>query len=270
MQILKALFRTCHPLPSLAVTAMFAALIVRAAPHGLGPAAAVPAVLLGELSIGWSNDYFDAARDAMAGRTDKPIVAGAISQRTVLVAGVTAVAASVVLAFSINTACGTVDLIQMAAGWFYNAGLKITPVSGVAYAVGFGLIPEFATSTAPGVPAARPAIVMAAALLGVGGHLANALPDLDGDRVAGVRGLPNVLADRFGAGAVRVIAVLLLLGASGFLAFSGSAWLWLGFTLSAVLAWLGLSAEGRAPFLAALAIAGIDVAMFVLGGVPLS
>ena len=270
MPILKALFRTCHPLPSLAVTAMFAALIARAAPHGTGPVAAIAAVLLGELSIGWSNDYFDAPRDAMAGRTDKPIVNGTISQRAVLAAAVVAVAASVVLAFSVNTACGTVDVAQMAAGWFYNAGLKITPVSGVAYAVGFGLIPEFATSTAPGVPAARPAVLIAAALLGVGGHLANALPDLDGDRVAGVRGLPNVLADRFGAGAVRIIAVLLLLGASGFLALSGSPWLWLGFALAALLAWLGLSGEGRAPFLAALAIAGIDVVMFVLGGVPLS
>jgi 4-hydroxybenzoate polyprenyltransferase len=270
MPILKALFHTCHPLPSLAVTAMFAALIVQAAPSGIGPAAAIPAVLLGEMSIGWSNDYFDAARDAMAGRTDKPIVSGAISQRTVLIAGIVAMTASVALAFSINSACGTVDLIQMAAGWFYNAGLKITPVSGLAYAVGFGLIPEFATSTAPGVPAARPSIVIAAALLGVGGHLANALPDLDADRIAGVRGLPNVLADRFGPGAVRIIAVLLLLGASGFLAFSGSPWLWLGFTLSAAIAWLGLSADGRAPFFAALAIAGIDVAMFVLGGVPLS
>ena len=78
MPILKALFRTCHPLPSLAVTAMFAALIVQAAPHGLGPAAAIPAVLLGEMSIGWSNDYFDAPRDAMAGRTDKPIVSGGV------------------------------------------------------------------------------------------------------------------------------------------------------------------------------------------------
>src|SRR6185312_15665572 len=105
MPMLKALFRTCHPLPSLAITAMFAALIVRAAPHGLGPAAAIPAVLLGEMSIGWSNDYFDALRDAMAGRTDKPIVSGAISQRTVLIAAVVAVLASIALAFSINAAC---------------------------------------------------------------------------------------------------------------------------------------------------------------------
>jgi 4-hydroxybenzoate polyprenyltransferase len=268
--ILKALFLTCHPLPSLAVTAMFTVLIARAAPHGIGPVAAIAAVLLGELSIGWSNDYFDAGRDAMAGRTDKPIVSGAIAQRTVLAAAVIAVAASVALAFSVNAACGTVDVAQMAAGWLYNAGLKITPVSGVAYAVGFGLIPEFATSTAPGIPAARPAVLIAAALLGVGGHLANALPDLDGDRVAGVRGLPNVLADRFGAGAVRIITILLLLGASGFLALSGSPWLWFGFAAAAVLAWLGLGGEGRAPFFAALAIAGIDVVMFVLGGVPLS
>lgn len=270
MPILKGLFRTCHPLPSLAVTAMFAALIVQAAPHGLGPAAAVPAVLLGELSIGWSNDYFDAARDAMAGRTDKPIVSGAISQRAVLIAAIVAVSASILLAFSINSACGTVNVVQMAAGWFYNAGLKITPVSGLAYAIGFGLIPEFATSTAPGIPAARPGVLAAAVLLGVGGHLANALPDLEGDRMAGVRGLPNVLADRFGAGTVRIITVLLLLGASGFLAIAGSPWLWLGFAAAALLAWLGISGEGRAPFLAALAIAGIDVAMFVLGGVPLS
>lgn len=268
--VLKALFRTCHPLPSLAITAMFAALIVQAAPHGLGPAAAVPAVLLGELSIGWSNDYFDAGRDAMAGRTDKPIVSGVISQRTVLIAAGVAVVASVLLAFSINTACGTVDLAQMGAGWFYNAGLKITPVSGLAYALGFGLIPEFATSTAPGVPAARPGVLAAAALLGLGGHLANALPDLEGDRMAGVRGLPNVLADRFGAGAVRVITVLLLLGASGFLAIAGSPWLWLGFAVAALVAWMGLSGAGRAPFFAALLIAGIDVAMFVLGDVPLS
>lgn len=270
MPILKALSRTCHPLPSLAITAMFAALIVQVAPHGIGPVAAIPAVLLGELSIGWSNDYFDAARDAMAGRTDKPIVSGAISQRTVLLAAAVAVTASVVLAFSVNSACGTVDLAQMGAGWLYNAGLKITPVSGLAYAIGFGLIPEYATSTAPGVPAARPGVLAAAALLGLGGHLANALPDLDGDRVAGVRGLPNVLADRFGPGAVRIITVLLLLGASGFLAVAGSPWLWLGFAIAALVAWMGISGGGRTPFFAALLIAGIDVAMFVLGDVPLS
>lgn len=267
---LKALFRTCHPLPSLAITAMFAALIVRAAPHGLGPAAAVPAVLAGELSIGWSNDYFDAERDRLAGRLDKPVAAGLISRRTVLVAAIVAVTLSLVLAFSINKAVGTIDGVQMSAGWFYNAGLKATPLSGFAYAVGFGLIPQFATATAPGVPAARASVLVAATLLGVGGHLANALPDLEADRIAGVRGLPNILAERFSVRTVRSAALVLLAGATGFLALAGTPWLWAGFGLCAAVAWWGMGEFGRKPFYAALAIAGIDVAVFVFGGVPLS
>jgi 4-hydroxybenzoate polyprenyltransferase len=270
MPMLKALFRTCHPLPSLAITAMFAALIVRAAPHGLGPGAAVPAVLLGELSIGWSNDYFDADRDRLAGRTDKPLATGEISKAVVLAAALTALTASVVLAYSINTAVGTVNVVQMLAGWFYNAGLKGTPLSGLTYAIGFGLIPEFATSTTPSVAAARPSVLIAAALLGVGGHLANALPDLEADRIAGVRGLPNVLAERFSVRTVRSAALSLLVGASGLLALAGMPWLWLGFAAAAAIGWWGLGRFGRKPFYAALAIAGIDVAVFVFGGVPLS
>ncbi|NUP45837.1 MAG: UbiA family prenyltransferase [Catenulispora sp.] len=270
MPMLKALFRTCHPLPSLAITAMFAALIVRAAPHGLGPGAAVPAVLLGELSIGWSNDYFDADRDRLAGRLDKPVAAGRISRRAVLTAAVIAVTLSLVLAFSINKAVGTIDGVQMLAGWFYNAGLKATPLSGLTYAVGFGLIPEFAAATAPGLPGARTSVLIAAALLGLGGHLANALPDLEADRVAGVRGLPNIMAERFSVRTVRSAALVLLVGASGFLALAGAPWLWAGFAVSAAVAWWGMGEFGRKPFYAALAIAGLDVAVFVFGGVPLS
>ena len=270
MPILKALFHTCHPLPSLAITAMFAALIVQAAPHGLGPGAAIPAVLLGELSIGWSNDYFDADRDALAGRRDKPIAAGDIPRTAVLAAAVAAVALSLVLAYSVNPATGTINLVQMGAGWFYNAGLKATPLSGLTYAVGFGLIPEFATSTAPAVGSARPSVLVAAALLGVGGHLANALPDLEADRVAGVRGLPNIMAERYSVRTVRSAALVLLVGASGFLALAGTPWLWLGFAAAAAVGWWGIGRFGRKPFYAALAIAGIDVAVFVFGGVPLS
>jgi len=38
------------------------------------------AVLLGQLSIGWQNDWTDAERDRAAGRADKPISAGEISR----------------------------------------------------------------------------------------------------------------------------------------------------------------------------------------------
>jgi 4-hydroxybenzoate polyprenyltransferase len=252
---------------------MIMVLVVRAAPHGVGPIAALPAVLTGELSIGWSNDYFDADRDSAAGRTDKPLVNGVISGKTVITAALAALAVCVVLSFVISPTTGVVNALMMAAGWGYNAGLKSTAASGLAYAVGFGLIPAFAASTAPGHPGARPWTLAAAALLGVGGHFANVLPDLAGDQVTGVRGLPQRVAERFGPTAVRLTALVLLLGATAIIAFApgSSGWpRWPGLGAAALLAGVGSRASGRTPFLAAIAIAGINVALFAFGGVELT
>ena len=61
---------SCHPLPTIAVTAISAGL---AALAGLSPARGalvVAAVFAGQLSIGWSNDAIDAARDR-ASRSDR-------------------------------------------------------------------------------------------------------------------------------------------------------------------------------------------------------
>ena len=54
----------------------------------------------------------------------------------------------------------------------------------------------------------------AAALVGLGAHFANVLPDLAADRATGVRGLPQQVAARWGPGAVRAVALVLLLSAS--------------------------------------------------------
>jgi 4-hydroxybenzoate polyprenyltransferase len=271
MTAVRALIRTSHPVPSLAITAMIMALVVHAAPHGFGPWAAAPTVLAGELSIGWSNDVCDADRDAAAGRTDKPLVNGDVSRGTVLTAALAALAVSLVLGFLINVPTGLVNAVMMAAGWSYNNGLKATAWSGLAYAVGFGLIPVFAAGTAPGHPAPRWGVVAAAALLGLGGHFANVLPDLAGDAATGVRGLPNLVAARCGAATVRTVAPALLLGASALIAAGGTAWwLWLGFALACGLAVAGLRAAGRVPFLAAMGIAAIGAASFVFGGIQLT
>ena len=50
-------------------------------------------------------------------------------------------------------------------------------------------------------------LIVAAALLGGGAHLLNAIPDLDADRVTGIRGLPQ----RLGARPSLILASLLLL-----------------------------------------------------------
>ena len=53
---LRALLIASHPGPSLAITAMATVLAAEAAPHGLGPVLTAPAMLAGQLSVGWSND----------------------------------------------------------------------------------------------------------------------------------------------------------------------------------------------------------------------
>ena len=269
-----ALIRTSHLGPSLAITGMTTLLVARAAPHGIGPVAVPFGVLAGELSIGWSNDVFDAGRDEAAGRTDKPIAAGQISSRAVAVAAGTALLVSVLLCFTVSVTTGVVNLVMMAAGWAYNAGLKSTLASGALYAVGFGLIPEFAASTLPGSPSARPWALAVAALLGLGAHFANVLPDLAGDRAAGVRGLPQRVAEAGGPALVRAVALVLLLGASAMIALApggGQRWAALaGFAAAAALAVAGARAGGRGPFLAAIAIAAIDTALFAVGGVVLT
>ena len=271
MSTARALLQTSHPLPSLAITAMITALVVQAAPHGIGPVAAAPCVLLGELSIGWSNDWCDADRDAAAGRRDKPLVNGDVSRKAVATAAVLGLALSLVLGFAINLATGLVNTVMMAAGWGYNARLKATPWSALAYAAGFGLIPNFAAAAATGSAAAAWQTTVAAVLLGLGGHFANVLADLEKDHATGVQGLPQMIATRYGSGAVRFLALALLLTASAFIASAGtSAALWLGFAAAAVLAAVGLRASGRTPFLAAIGIAAVDVASFVLGGVRLT
>jgi 4-hydroxybenzoate polyprenyltransferase len=265
--------RAAHPGPSLAITAMIALLAAEAAQRGSGPVLVAPAVLAGQFSIGWSNDAFDADRDAAAGRADKPIVAGAVSRRAVRIAAAAALALSVLASFAIGEVAGTVNAVMMAAGWAYNAGLKSTLASGLTYAVGFGLIPAFAASTVPGHPAPRTWITAAAVSLGLGAHFANVLPDLAGDAETGVRGLPQRLAARYGPAAARLAALVLLLLASVLLvAASIGAHVWValaGLGAAVVLAVVGARGSGRLPFFAAIGIAAIDVIVLAVGGIAL-
>jgi 4-hydroxybenzoate polyprenyltransferase len=272
------LVRAGHPGPCLAITAITVLLAVAAgARDGWLLLTFAVAVLAGQFSIGWSNDYLDARRDAAAGRTDKPLALGTLRPSTVLLAAI----AALVLSFALGLALGPVTAAWLVpvvgAGWAYNAGLKATPLSGLAYVAGFGPIPGLAASILPGHPLPRSWALLAASLLGLGAHFVNVLPDLAADRAAGLRGLPQWVAQAFGERAVRAVALALLLGACvligyapGFPSFDANAaraWLTLGWFL-AILA-LGLvaaTARGRTPFRCAIAIAGLDVAMFALAG----
>jgi 4-hydroxybenzoate polyprenyltransferase len=245
-------------------------IVVMAAKAGVRlPELAVVAVaaLAGQLSIGWSNDALDAGRDAVAGRTDKPVATGAIGRGTVWAAATVAVLVNVALCFWLSVGAGVTNLFIVGAAWAYNAGLKSTLASGLMFVFGFGPIPIFASSIDPAQPAPSGWTVAAAATLGLGGHFANVLPDLAGDRQTGVRGLPQrIAALPRGAVLVRIIALVLLVGASAMMTFAQGNHGWYaitGFALAVVLAVVGARASGRGPFRAALAIAALDVVLFV-------
>jgi 4-hydroxybenzoate polyprenyltransferase len=272
MKLVRALIAASHPAPCVAVTAIATLLAAEAAPPGFGAgrlALVALAVLAGQLSVGWSNDAIDADRDTAAGRTDKPAAIGLVSARTLWLGAAIGVLATLALAAALGPVSLAIDAAMTAVAWAYNLGLKSTVWSGACYAIAFGLLLSFAASALPGAPLATWSVTLAAALLGLGAHFANVLPDLAADERNGVRGLPQRVAARFGPGATRAAALVLLLGATVLLlvaASPGRRWVAVaGLCGAAVLALAGAVGRGRLPFLAAIGIAGVDAALVAAG-----
>jgi len=201
-----ALLGSSHPGPTAVVTlvALLLGIVLR-----LSPASVVllaTAVLAGQLSIGWSNDWIDVVRDQAAGRTNKPAARGAVPVPAVRVAAITAFVAMVVLSLLLGPAAGMTHIVAVCSGWAYNLALKNSPLSPLPYVLSFALLPAVATLALH--PPAAPAwwVLVAGALLGIAAHFTNVLPDLAGDAATGVRGLPH----RMGARASGYAAFALL------------------------------------------------------------
>ena len=223
--------------------------------------AVVAAVLTGQLSIGWSNDLLDADRDRQVQRSDKPIATGEISAATVRACCALALVATGVLSLTCGLAAGLVQLVCVAAGWAYNAGLKSTVWSWLPYAVAFGALPVF-VSLAGSPPQVPPLWVpLAGALLGVGAHLVNALPDLDDDAATGVHGLPHRIGARWSGPAATAVLLAASAVVLRVLRLSHPLTAWTGLAAVVALAVVGLTSRGRTPFRAAMAIALVDVAL---------
>jgi 4-hydroxybenzoate polyprenyltransferase len=222
---LLGLVRACHFQPTVAVVAVTTALAALAGRGATGCVAVAVAVLAGQLSTGWSNDWFDAARDTAVGRTDKPIVAGTVAVSTVRTAALVAAAACVPLSLLSGWRAAVVHLVAVGSAWAYNAGLKSTVFSPVPYAVSFGLLPAFVTLGLPTHPWPRPAVMAATALLGVGAHFVNTLADRDDDARSGVVGLPQRMSERADllVGVVLLVACALTIWALGGGAAAGRA-----------------------------------------------
>lgn len=266
------LARACHPEPTVAVTGVATALAVATGRDAPGVAAVLLAVLSGQLSIGWSNDYLDRARDAATGRRDKPLVHGNLPPSVVGIGALLAAVLSVPLSL-LSGPPGLLHLGVVASGWMYNLGLKATPLSVLPYAVAFGLLPAYVVGGLPDDPSAPAWLVAAGALLGSGAHFANALPDLDDDRRTGVVGLPHRLGatgSRLAAGALLLAAsVVLTIGPAGPPGVLGLAGLLAAVALLAAGLGLGRRIGSRAAFRTVLLVALLDVALLLASGATL-
>jgi 4-hydroxybenzoate polyprenyltransferase len=214
-----ALARASHPGPSLAITIITVGLGFSA---GLDPLRLVlmgVSMLAGQLSVGLSNDWIDADRDAAVGRTDKPIALGWIRVSAVRNAAFVCAGLMLVVAAPLGWLAELALVAAVGAAWAYNVWLKRSPMSIIAYLIGFGVLPAVATLSRADPVAPALWAVGVAALLGAAGHFANTLPDLDGDVATGVRGLPQLLGRRWSSALTYLVllagSVLEFFGAGG-------------------------------------------------------
>ncbi len=259
------LVRATHPLPALAVTLLVSAVAASRGARGGTLALVLLSTAAGQASVGWSNDYLDRERDRASGRREKPIVAGDVRARTVLLGAFAAFPVSVALSVPLSLEAAGVMLAAVASAWLYNAGLKSTVFSWLPYAVSFGLAPVYiwlvTGETLP--PGWLPA---GTALLGVAGHLVNVIPDLDADRSTIVRGLPH----RLGLGGSLLLACATLLAVMGLVLYQTRPLVpvqvvaaGLATALIGVVAWAGLTGRVRLGWRLTIAAVGAIVAAFV-------
>jgi 4-hydroxybenzoate polyprenyltransferase len=203
-----ALIKSTHPIPSFSVTlltVLFGLSYFLPFEHlaliGL-------CVLAQQFSVGLSNDWLDYDRDKSVNRQDKPAAQGKVSAKLVRNSSITAGFTALALAFIFGWPSGLMMALMLAVGWSYNLGLKSNGFSVVPYAIGFGMLPVFVTLSfeQPQLPSWW--VILAASLLGISAHFANALPDLLEDRKTGVRALPHILGQRVSALVIAGTAIL--------------------------------------------------------------
>jgi 4-hydroxybenzoate polyprenyltransferase len=261
-----ALIASSHPGPTLAVTIVTVALSVSA---GLEPWRVVLigfAMLFDQLSVGLSNDWIDARRDAVVGRTDKPIAQGRISVATVRTAAIVCLALALALTVPLGIAPLLAHILAIASAWAYNARLKSTPFSALPYLLSFGLLPSIPLLAATPPTLAPWWLAGAAALLGLAAHIANVLPDLAADTATGIRGMPHRLGARASglllAAALAAASALLYVGVPDVLHIAGLA---IGVAIASACAVLILRGNAsRLLFRLIIAAAVVDVVLLVL------
>ena len=200
--------RLIHPVPVLFVmvgTALFGLLAADGSPEPPRFILMLVAMFGGQVAIGAHNEWRDRQHDAIH-QPEKPIPSGLVEPGTVrpiIGAGllVGAVAGALLGVWPL-----VLLLIGTASGFVYNLWLKRTPLSGLPYLVGLPLLPIWTTLVMDRFEADLLWLYPLGGAYVLAIHLAQSLPDIEGDRRSGTIGLAVALGARRASAAIWLIA----------------------------------------------------------------
>jgi 4-hydroxybenzoate polyprenyltransferase len=237
--------RLIHPFPvgMNAVAAVSFAMLAAPGWPGLRAALLIAAAIIGsQATVGVVNDLRDRDLDAVA-KPEKPLVSGRVTVRGALCIGVIMLIVAVVTGLAIGPLSLLFISAMTAAGLVYDLWLKRTAVSFLPYIFGLPLLPIWAWICVRDAPPRLWLTYPLGVLVGFGLHLANALPDAEGDESGGIRGIVQVVGARralllcLGSFALTVLVVAVLTAARRdtvvVVLIGGAAVLLLGAALSA-------------------------------------
>jgi 4-hydroxybenzoate polyprenyltransferase len=195
--LLRAL-RIIHPFPTLLNVAATAGLAFVAA--GGEPSASVLArmllvMLCAQSAIGNTNDIFDRDLDAAA-KPWKPIPAGIVPAPAAIAAAIALLGITIGVGATLGAGSLALAALGTGCGLIYDVRLKRTPLSAVPYMIAIPTLPLWVWLTLGEWDAVLLWVLPLGALIGLALHLANTLPDIEGDSANGVRGLAHALGAR--------------------------------------------------------------------------
>lgn len=190
--------RLVHPFPTLLNTIAVVLLAVVAA-RGRPETGVILRLALTMLAvqsaIGIVNDYVDRNLDAAA-KPWKPIPSGAVSAQSARLVGALAIVAALVLGATLGPMAWVLSTLGLGVGLAYDLRLKRSALSGLTYAVALPLVPLWVWTAVGHLTADLVWVWPLGLALGSALQLANALPDLESDAAAGVRGMAQRLGRR--------------------------------------------------------------------------
>ena len=250
------LLRTSHLGPSVVVTLV--GFLLAKSIWTVGAALVIAAaVLSGQLCIGWTNDLIDLESDRTQARKNKPLAVGSISvvmvRTATIMVGTLCIPLSLFGPFGLRG--GSVHLLGVAGGLSYDFYFKRTRLSPLPFFIAFAALPTaIVLSKNHSVPLW---LILAGGLFGIAAHFSNVVKDMDRDREAGLRGLPQILGTR----ASLLIAGISLLIISVLLA--NYTHVWIPVPISAVAVLMLFFAQSKYCFPLVMGLALADVAILV-------